>query len=94
MRRTNIYLPEEKIAVLRHLAASEGQGTSVSDLIRQAIDQFLVGKLKGDSPWGQRLDGLIERVRKDLPVGLPEEQIEDDVTAARAEDRQARARRR
>jgi len=94
MRRTNVYLPDDKIAVLRHLAATEGRGSSVSDLIRQAIDQFLAGKLASGAPWGQRLDGLIDRVRDQLPAGVAAEEIEADVTAARAEVKQARARRR
>ena len=93
MQRTNIYLDEDQIRALKHLAAEEKQ--SVADLVRRAVDTYLAKRLTDDAEWRQSLDQLIERVRSRIPADATAEEIESDITAAREEVRQAhRARRR
>ena len=87
MRRTNIYLDEEKLRVLRHLSVLEGGKSSVSDLVRQAVDEFLAVRLAKQDVWGQRLDRLVTRVRDRIPSGLSADDIESDITAASEEVR-------
>ena len=83
MRRTNIYLDDEKLVLLKMLAAEEG--TSVADLVRTAIDQWIDARLVSQSDWANRLDSLVSRVRDRIPSDVQPEAIEDDITAARAE---------
>ena len=93
MQRTNIYLDEDQLQVLKHLAAEERQ--SVADLVRRAVDDYLTKRLADDAEWRQRFDQLMHRVRGRMPEGVTPEEIESDITAAREEVRLAhRARRR
>jgi Arc/MetJ-type ribon-helix-helix transcriptional regulator len=87
MQRTNIYLSEDQLRALKHLAAEERQ--SVADLVRQAVDAYLAKRFAEDAAWRERFDELIERVRSRLPATLPPEEIEADITAAREEVRRA-----
>ncbi len=87
MQRTNVYLEEDQLRALKHLAAEERQ--SVADLVRQAVDAYLARRLTDDPAWQERLDALLERVRGRIPADIPAEEIEADITAARAEVRQA-----
>ncbi|MBM3268008.1 MAG: CopG family transcriptional regulator [Candidatus Sericytochromatia bacterium] len=89
MRRTNIYLDDDVLVVLKHLAAHKGQGITVSDLVREAIGQYLARQdLRS---WSDRLGSHMARVWAKLP-SIPPDEIEADVTAARAEARRARRR--
>ena len=83
MRRTNIYLEDEKLGVLKHLA--NVRGATVSDLVRQAVDVLLAEQLQQERNWGQRLDDLVDRVRSRVPVAATSDEIEADVTEARSE---------
>jgi hypothetical protein len=85
MRRTNIYLEDEKLLFLKLLAAEEGK--SVAELVRTAVDQWIDARLVGHSDWAHRLDSLVHRVRDRIPSQIRPEEIEDDITAARAEVR-------
>ena len=90
MQRTNVYLEEDQLKALKHLAAEERQ--SVADLVRQAVDAYLVRRLEDDIAWCERFDQLLERVRSRIPVDVSAEEaeeIEADITAARQEVRQA-----
>lgn len=93
MQRTNIYLDDDQLRALKHLAAEERQ--SVADLVRRAVDVYLAKRLSGDAEWRQDLNRLMERVRRRIPEGVTPEETEADITAAREEVRQGhRARRR
>ncbi len=92
MQRTNIYLDDEQLRALKHLAAEEH--ASVADLVRKAIDAYLVPRFSSRKEWGLRFDDLVERIQRRMPAGVTPDEIEADITAARAEVREARARRR
>jgi predicted transcriptional regulator len=93
VQRTNIYLDEDQLRALKHLAAEERQ--SVADLVRRAVDDYLARRLADDTEWRQRFDQLMDRVRSRVPGDVTAEEIEADITAVREEVRQAhRARRR
>jgi len=87
MQRTNIYLDDDQLRALKHLAAEERQ--SVADLVRRAVDDYLARRLADDADWRQRFDQLMDRVRSRVPEDVTTEEIEADVTAAREEVRQA-----
>jgi predicted transcriptional regulator len=87
MRRTNIYLDEDQLRALRHLAVEEQQSLAV--LVRRAVDEFLGRRFSEQADWGERFDALVRRIQSRIPEGLSSEQIESDITAARGEVRQA-----
>lgn len=87
MQRTNIYLDEDQLRALKHLAADEQQ--SVALLVRRAVDEFLARRFEERTNWGERFDALAQRIRSRVPTRLTPEQIEADITAARQEVRQA-----
>ncbi len=93
MQRTNIYLDDDQLRALKHLAAEERQ--SVADLVRRAVDDYLARRLADDTEWRQRFDQLMDRVRSRVSEDVMPEEIEADITEAREEVRQLhRARRR
>ncbi|HEY8883887.1 MAG TPA: ribbon-helix-helix protein, CopG family [Chloroflexota bacterium] len=81
-----MYLDEEQLRALKHLAAEEHE--SVALLVRRAVDEFLARRFQNADDWGRRFDELVTRVQGRVPPGLMAEQIEDDITTARAEVRQ------
>ncbi|MBI4305369.1 MAG: ribbon-helix-helix protein, CopG family [Chloroflexi bacterium] len=87
MRRTNIYLDEDQLRALKHVAAEERE--SVAALVRRAVDAFLADRFKDRADWGQRLDALVRRIQSRLPAAVTSEEIGADITAARKEVRQA-----
>ena len=87
MQRTSVYLDEEQLRALRHLAAEERH--SVADLVRRAVDAYLAQRLTDDMLWRERFDQLFERVRSRVPADISPEEIEADITAAREEVRSA-----
>jgi hypothetical protein len=88
MRRTSIYLDDDQLRALRHLAVEEQQ--PVSELVRRAVDRFLAERLRDQPDWGERLDALMRRIQSRIPADVTAEQIEADITAARGEVRQTR----
>ena len=90
MQRTNVYLDEEQLRLLKHLAAEDRQ--SVATLVRQAIDSYLTARLAHDQMWDRHLAQLLERVRARVPASIPPEEIEADITVARRDARAARRR--
>jgi hypothetical protein len=87
MRRTNIYLDDDQLRALKHLAVEEHQSQAV--LVRRAVDEFLARRFKGRADWGERFDALVQRIQTRIPADITPEQIEADITAARHEVRQA-----
>lgn len=90
MQRTNIYLSEDQLRLLKHLAAEDHQ--SVATLVRQAVDSYLSERLTDDEAWNQRLTQALAHLRGRIPAAITPEKIEADITAARQEYRAARRR--
>jgi hypothetical protein len=96
MKRTNIYLDERQLELLR--VVGERRGEPVAALVREAIDLWLDEhgvRRVDDDEWGRRFDALLERRRK-IAAGrsFSEEEVERDVMAAVREVRKARPARR
>jgi hypothetical protein len=94
MQRTNIYLADRQLALLRQLGARRGE--PVAGLVRVAVDEWLERQgaraVSGDE-WQQRFTTLLDR-RTDVAASRPdqERQVTADVTDAVAEVRSERAR--
>lgn len=88
MYRTNIYLDEEQIRALRHLAAEEK--CSVAELVRRAVDSYIATHLADQTVWRERLDEFVKRVQERQLIKVAPEAIEEDITSTRKEVRQAR----
>jgi predicted DNA-binding protein len=96
MQRTNVYLEDEQLALLRGL--SERRGQPVAMLVREAIDQWLAAQRVRRIPeddWQRRFSALLERrARIADEQGFSQEDVERDVMEAVREVRKARAARR
>ena len=98
MKRTSIYLEEEELKLLKHLAVEEE--ASLAELLRRAVRWYLAtaGRVRpapqalSDQEWDRRLDGLLAAIRARLPA-VPPEEIEAEITVAREEVRGARQQR-
>ncbi len=88
MQRTNIYLDEDQLRFLKHLAAEENK--PVADFVRQAVDQFLRSRLENDVTWQSDMTALIERVRSRVSPAIDPDQIERDIREARHDVRTRR----
>ena len=94
MKRTNIYLQEDQLRVLKHLAVEEGR--SFTDMVRQALDEFVSRRRRkrttflASGEWARRLDQLLARVRRRTQAYSGQE-IERDITAAWKESRRRRS---
>lgn len=86
MQRTNIYLEEEQLRALKHLAAEERH--SVADLVREAVDEYLAKRMADETLWRERLETLLTRVRSRAPAGVSAEETEADISIGRDEVRQ------
>ena len=87
MQRTNIYLDERQLKTLKHLAAEER--SSVAQLVRRAVDDFLARRDVSNADREKRFDDLLARMRAHS-AGIPPEEIEAEITAAREEVRAIR----
>jgi plasmid stability protein len=88
MQRTNIYLDEDTVRSLKLLAAA--RGTTMSDLIRDAVRDMMAGEKQRD--WSGEIRALLDSIgRRNLPE-LSEEEIVAEVRAARAERRRTAGR--
>ena len=87
MQRTNIYLDEDQLQLLKHLAAEENK--PVADLVRQAVDQFLRNRLENAVTWQSDMAALIERVRSRVSLAIDPDEIESDIREARQDARAA-----
>ena len=93
MKRTNIYLEEDQLRRLKHIAVEEGR--SFTELVRQALQEFLqhykpAAELTSSvTEWNRRLEQLLARVRRRASAFSPEE-IEADITVASKEARRRR----
>lgn len=96
MKRTNIYLDDEQLELLRGLGKARGE--PVAELVRQAVDSWLsvqgVRRVPRDE-WERRFEELLrrrDRIAKEHDFS--EEDVERDVMAAIREVRKARTARR
>jgi hypothetical protein len=87
MQRT-IELDETQLAELERLA--EQEHTTVEELLRVAIHNYLVQQRQDWSDWAERFGALVDRVQSRIPADVTPEEIEADITAARAEVRAER----
>ena len=96
MKRTNIYLSAEQLATLQALGDQRGQ--PMSELIREAIDEWLGGqgiRFLDEDEWARRFDALLARRRAASKRRSPSQTAVDrDVAAAVREVREARTARR
>ena len=88
MQRTNIYLDEDQLRLLKHLAAEENK--PVADFVRQAVDQFLRSRLENDGMWQSDMTALIQRVRSRVSHAIDPDEIECDIREARHDVRTRR----
>ncbi len=86
MQRINIYLEEEQLRPLKHLAAEERH--SVVDLVREEVDDYPAKRMTDETLWRERLEMLLARVRNRVPADVSPEEIEADIDVARTEVRQ------
>lgn len=96
VRRTNIYLPDEQLDLLRRV--SESQGRPVAELVRDAVDSWLTAQGVRAIPqdeWAARFDALMARRRTIAErERFSEDDVLRDVNAAVREVRRARPARR
>jgi hypothetical protein len=94
MRRTNIYLDDRQLDVLRRL--SDDRGQPVAALVREAVDVWLAAQGAqpvGPDEWVRRFDALLERRRALATAhGFDAETVDRDVLDAVRETRTARGR--
>lgn len=85
MKRTNVYLDENQLRELKHIAVEEG--LSFTELVRRTLSALIEGyRREGTPPWEERLDTLVAQVReRNERYGSKE--TEEDITAASAEVR-------
>ena len=90
MKRTNIYLDDEQLRLLKHIAVEEGR--SFTEVVRQALQQYLDSYRRESaedlSPdvWTRRMDTLLARVRERSSKYSPAENA-SDITAASEDSR-------
>lgn len=93
MKRTNIYLDDEQLQLLR--ALGERRGEPVAALVREAVDAWLEAQGARRLPqdeWERRFRELLERrdrIAKER--GFDAAEVERDVMSAVREVRRARA---
>lgn len=96
MQRTNVYLDDAQLELLRLIG--ERRGEPVAVLVREAIDTWLDAqgvRRIGPDEWERRLDALMDRRRAIAErEGFDERAVEDDVLAAVREVRRSRTARR
>ncbi len=86
MQHTNIYLEEDQLRALQHLAVEERQ--SVADLVSEAVNDYLARSLADETLWRERLEMLRERVGSRVPGDMSSQELEADISVARDEVRQ------
>lgn len=94
VRRTNVYLDDRQLALLRRLGAQRGE--PVAGLVREAVDEWLrrrgVHEVDEDE-WQRRFTALLQRRAQTAERAGPDEaQVGADVADAVAEVRSERGR--
>lgn len=96
MKRTNIYLHDGQLDMLRELGERRGQ--PVAAMIREAVDAWLEAQGAGPIPrdeWERRFDAILKRRQTSATERQPSEaDVERDVILAVHAVRKARSTRR
>lgn len=96
VRRTNIYMAESQLGMLRKV--SESRGRPVAELVRDAVDSWLAAQGLKEIPqdeWQARFDALMARRRAIAEQErFSEEEVLRDANAAVREVRRMRTARR
>jgi Ribbon-helix-helix domain len=96
MRRTNVYLEERQLDLLRGLSGQSGR--PVAELVREAVDSWLEAQGARQVPpdeWEERFDALLgRRARIAKERAYDPAEVERDVMDAVREVRRATAARR
>lgn len=96
MRRTNIYLPDEQLDLLRRVSESRGQ--PIAGLVRDAVDSWLAAQGVRAIPkdeWQARFDSLTARRQRIAERrGFTEDDVARDVSEAVGQARRKRTARR
>ena len=79
MTQTQIYLDDDQQAALRLLAA--GRDSTVSDIVREAVDRLLAGELQG-ADWASQLSAVQARLQARLG-DRSDEEVADALKRAR-----------
>lgn len=94
MRRTNIYLDDQQLDLLRRLG--EQRGTPVAGLVREAVDEWLARRgvrLVPEDEWQRRFAALLARRSEIAELGdFDAAQVDADVADAVVEVRAERSR--
>jgi hypothetical protein len=88
VERLTLVLPEHDLHALKRAAANES--VTVEEIAQRAIRSYLATRSTPDPVWQRRFDEVIARIRSGIPPEITPEEIEADVSAARAEVREAR----
>ena len=83
-----VELDEYDTAALKELATHEQ--LAVEDLVTVAVRDYIARRTMDDSEWKRRWDAVIASLQSGVPKDVTPEQIEADVSAARAEYRAER----
>jgi hypothetical protein len=102
VKRATVQVDEDQAALLRRLALADGR--SFADLVHEALGEYLARREGGDTPaasdpprripeeeWQARFAAALQRIRAGAPGDPGDEEIEAEITAARAEVRRGRA---
>jgi hypothetical protein len=90
VKRTNVYLEDEQLRALKHIAIEEG--VSFTELVRRALSVFTAAyEREGIRPWEERFDRLVAQVRE-RAESFSAQETEREITSASTEARRARKR--
>ena len=70
------------------------EAESARQLVRRAKDGDLASHPSGSRPWCRRFDDLVERIQRRMAPDIMPDEIETDITVARAEVRETHQSRR
>jgi len=85
MDATTIHLDENLAERLDRLARATDR--SPEDVVRDAVDEYLMRHEVDDVEWQSRVTAVVTRLRSGIPTGEAPEVIEREITAAREEVR-------
>jgi predicted transcriptional regulator len=86
---STVYLDRELAERLARLASASDR--SVSDVVHDAVDEYLTRHEVDDAEWRARLVEIVGRLRAGVPAAETPGHIECEITAARLEVRASRA---
>jgi hypothetical protein len=87
VEQLTLELEEHDLRALKRAAANEG--ATIEEVAQRAIHEYLATRVAPDPEWQRRFDEIIARIQSRIPPEITPEEIEADVSAARAEVREA-----